>query len=102
LRWWLFGRAIGMTIVGVMTTLGLWLLDVPLALGLGFVAAALDFVPFVGPIVAAMPAVLVVLGSGLTDAAHVALLYLSIQIAEGYVHDTLDQAKPCLDGARSR
>lgn len=72
LRWWLFGRVVGMTIVGVLTTLGLSLLDVPLALGLGFVAAA-------------VPGVLVALGGGLTNAAYVALLYLGIQIVEGYV-----------------
>jgi predicted PurR-regulated permease PerM len=85
LRWWLFGRVVGMTIVGVVTTVGLWLLDVPLALALGFLAAALDFVPYVGPIVAAIPGVLVAFGSGPTHAAYVALLYLGIQFLEGYV-----------------
>ncbi|MGH8176369.1 MAG: AI-2E family transporter [Steroidobacter sp.] len=85
LRWWLFGRVVGMTIVGAVTTFGLWLLDVPLALGLGLIAAALDFVPFVGPIAAAAPGVLVALSNGPTQVAYVVLLYMGIQLIEGYV-----------------
>jgi predicted PurR-regulated permease PerM len=85
LRWWLFGRAVGMTIVGIATTTGLWLLDVPLALVLGLIAAALDFVPYVGPILAAAPGILVALSGGMSHAIYVALLYLAIQLLEGYV-----------------
>lgn len=85
LRLWLFGRVVGMLVVGVMSTVGLWLLDVPFALGLGAIAAMFDFVPNIGPIVAAVPAVLVALGSGPTDAAYVAALYLGIQAVEGYL-----------------
>ena len=85
LRWWLFGRAIGMIVVGVLTTLGLLWLDVPLALGLGVIAAALDFVPIIGPIAAAVPAVLVALGTSSALAVYVLLLYLAVQLVEGYV-----------------
>jgi predicted PurR-regulated permease PerM len=85
LRWWLLGRAAAMAIVGAITTLGLSLMGVPLALGLGVIAAMLDFVPIIGPIIAAAPAVLVALGQGPTFAASVAGLYLVIQLLEGYV-----------------
>jgi predicted PurR-regulated permease PerM len=85
LRWWLLGRAVAMAVVGATTTLGLWLMGVPLALGLGAIAALLDFVPIIGPIIAAVPAVLVALGHGPTFAASVAGLYLAIQLLEGYV-----------------
>jgi predicted PurR-regulated permease PerM len=85
LRWWLLGRAVGMAVVGAITTLGLWLMGVPLALALGAIAALLDFVPIIGPIIAAAPAVLVALGNGPAFAASVAGLYLAIQLLEGYV-----------------
>ena len=85
LRWWLFGRAVGMTVVGIATTLGLWWLDMPLALGLGLIAAALDFIPVIGPILAAVPAVVVAFGSNLTQATYVVMLYLAVQFLEGYV-----------------
>lgn len=85
LRWWLFGRAVGMFIVSATTTLGLWLLDVPLALVLGLIAGALDFVPFVGPLVAAVPGIMIAFEGGATQAMYVALLYLAIQFLEGYV-----------------
>ena len=85
LRWWLFGRAVGMLIVGIITGLGLWLLDVPLALTLGSIAAVADFVPFIGPIVAAAPAVLVASTGGATKIGYVLALYAVIQVFEGYI-----------------
>jgi predicted PurR-regulated permease PerM len=85
LRWWLFGRAVGMVIVGTLTTVGLLLLDMPLALGLGVIAGALDFVPFVGPIIAAVPGVMIAFEGGATQAMYVAALYFGIQLLEGYV-----------------
>ena len=48
-----------MIIVGTMTTIGLWLLGIPLALALGIIAFFLEFVPYIGPILAAIPAVLI-------------------------------------------
>jgi predicted PurR-regulated permease PerM len=85
LRWWLLGRVAGMVIVGIITTLGLYLLGVPLALSLGLIAAVFDFVPFVGPLVAAAPAMMVTLGDGPTQVLYVGLLYFAIQVLEGYV-----------------
>ena len=35
LRWWLIGKVLSMVLVGVLTTVGLWWLDVPLALTFG-------------------------------------------------------------------
>lgn len=85
LQWWLLGRALGMTIVGVVTTIGLHWLGVPFALGLGVLAGALDFVPFAGPVIAAIPGLLVATGGGSTQLVAVLLLYAGIQLLEGYV-----------------
>ncbi|WP_119418376.1 AI-2E family transporter [Desertibaculum subflavum] len=89
LRGWLLGRVIGMAIVGVLTGLGLWMLGVPMALGLGFLAAVLDFVPFFGPILAAVPAVLIASGQGWALAAYTALLFLVVQNLEGYLFEPM-------------
>jgi predicted PurR-regulated permease PerM len=81
---WLTAQLIAMAIIGVLTSAGLWLLGVPLSLILGLIAALLTFVPNVGPILAAVPAILLVLGEGYVMVLWVAGLYIAIQIIEGY------------------
>jgi predicted PurR-regulated permease PerM len=83
LRWWLVGRIAGMTAVGILTWIGLMLLGVPLSFTLATLAAVLDFVPNIGPIIAAIPALLVGLTESPMTGLYVALLYIAIQIAEG-------------------
>lgn len=85
LRWWLIGRILAMAFVGVATALALWLLDVPLALTMGLLAAILDFIPNVGPIVAAAPAVVIAFGEGPTTALWVLIAYFVVQELESYV-----------------
>ncbi|KAK0349142.1 hypothetical protein LTR94_034350, partial [Friedmanniomyces endolithicus] len=58
---WLVGKAVSMLIVGTTTAIGLSLLGVPLALILGVIAGLLDFIPYLGPIMAGVPAVLLAL-----------------------------------------
>ncbi len=55
LRWWLLGRWVSMAVVGLLTAVGLWVLGVPLALTFGLLAAVLTFVPYLGPILSAIP-----------------------------------------------
>jgi predicted PurR-regulated permease PerM len=85
LRNWLGGQLVAMVAVGLLTWIGLAALGVPLALSLAAIAALLEFVPFIGPIAAAIPAVLVAFTQDSTTALYVALLYLVIQQIEGYV-----------------
>ena len=85
LRWWLLGRAFEMILVGSLTAIGLWLLDVPLALTLGLLAALLEFVPTLGPIIAAVPSILLAMTQSPTQALYVGLLYAGIQTIESYL-----------------
>lgn len=85
LRTWLVGQAIAMLIIGAMTTAGLVLLGNPLALSLGVLAGLLEFIPFVGPLLAAVPAVLVAFSLHPIDALWTVLLYLAVQQTEGHV-----------------
>ena len=85
LRWWLIGRILSMAVVGGATTLGLSLLGIPMALALGLLAFAMDFVPYIGPWVAAIPALLVASTISPMTVVYVGLLYLVVQGLEGYV-----------------
>ncbi|MBB1489983.1 MULTISPECIES: AI-2E family transporter [unclassified Paracoccus (in: a-proteobacteria)] len=82
---WLIGQGVAMATVAVLSGLGLWLIGVPLAMGLGLIAGLMDFIPYVGPWLGAAPAVLLALAQGPTEAAYTALLFLVIQQVEGNV-----------------
>jgi len=82
---WLMGKLLSMLIVGVLTATGLALLQVPLSLLLGIVAGLLDFIPYVGPIMAGVPAVLIAFSESPQLALYVILLFVALQLAEGYL-----------------
>ncbi|UOR07101.1 AI-2E family transporter [Hymenobacter aerilatus] len=85
LEGWLLGQFIAMLAVGILTWAGLMLLGIPLALVLGVLAFILDFVPFIGPIVAAVPGVLLAVLQGPEMMLYVGLIYLGVQQIESYV-----------------
>jgi predicted PurR-regulated permease PerM len=91
LRLWLKGQLIAMIIVGVLTGVGLWLLGVPSAMVLGLLAGLLEFIPFAGPIISAIPAILIALAAGPDLALWVALLYVAVQQLEGALVQPLVQ-----------
>lgn len=85
LRLWLKGQLIAMVVVGLLTGLGLWALGMPSALALGLLAGVLEFIPFAGPVLAALPAVLLALAVSPDLALWVLLLYVAVQQFEGNV-----------------
>jgi predicted PurR-regulated permease PerM len=91
LRYWMIGRAIAMTIVGVLDWIGLLILHIPLALTLGFISGAFTFVPYIGATIAMIPAVLVALTIGPGAALAVFVLKLVVQTIEGYIITPLVQ-----------
>ncbi len=93
LRLWLLGRMVSMAVVGLLTWLGLMIIGVPSALTLALLAALLEFVPFIGPIVAAVPAVLLGFAAGPDKAIWVAFLFLAIQQFEGNILEPLVQQR---------
>ncbi len=58
LNQWLLGQLISMALVGILTAFGLWMIGLPAPLALGLLAALTEFVPIVGPLIGAVPAVL--------------------------------------------
>ena len=83
LRGWLLGQAIGMIVAGTLTWIGLLLLGVPLAGLLGTIIAVLNFIPVIGPMIGAVPAVLLALTQAPSLALWVIGLVILVQTVEG-------------------
>lgn len=85
LRAWLNIRLLSMAVIGLMTTVGLLVLRVPLALALGLIAALLTFIPYIGPTISAIPPILMGLMESPTKALWVVALSLLIHVVEAYL-----------------
>ncbi|PRY95767.1 putative PurR-regulated permease PerM [Hasllibacter halocynthiae] len=82
---WLAGQALDMLAVALLTGVGLWLLGIPLPLLLGIIAGLTNFIPFVGPFLSGIPAVLVAFSQSPMDAVWTAVLFVAVQQFEGNV-----------------
>lgn len=85
LRWWLVGRLAAMLILGILSTVGLLILDIPLALVLGAMVGFFEFIPYIGPLLSLGPAVLIAYGQSSSQALYVLILYGGLQILESYI-----------------
>lgn len=85
LQRWLFGQMLSMTVIGTLTALGLYLLDMPLAMSVGLIAGLFAFVPFFGPIASGILAVVLAFTQGPQQALYVGILCLGIQQIESFV-----------------
>lgn len=82
LRRWLLMQLIAMIVIGVVTTAVLLLLDVKAAIALGIIAGLLEFIPYIGPILSAVPALAMALLDGPEKALYVVIAYTGIQQLE--------------------
>jgi predicted PurR-regulated permease PerM len=85
LRWWMVGQLISMMILFITTWVMLWLLGVPLAFALGLITGLLTFIPYLGPIIALVPILLITLVESPTLALTVLALYMVIQNVEANI-----------------
>ena len=84
LRKWITGQLAAMAFVGVLTAVGLLIAGVPLAIPLGILSGVLDFVPVIGPFVAAIPGVLIAFAQGPQVALYAVAVYVAVQFIEGH------------------
>jgi len=85
LRYWIVGQVALMVMLGVTTSVGLWLIGVPLALALGFITGVMELVPYIGAWLSAIPAALMGLLLGPTELLMTLGLFLGLHVLEGYV-----------------
>ena len=83
LRLWLLGQAIQMALIAALTTVAVWIIGLPSPLALGAIAGLAEFIPYLGPILASIPAVLVAITSGFFPALWTIVAYLIIHQIEG-------------------
>jgi len=83
LRLWFGGQLVTMTLVGVVSALAYWWIGLPSPLALGIIAGATNFVPYLGPILGAIPAMVFALAMDLTTALWTLGAVVAIQQLEG-------------------
>ncbi|RPI23451.1 MAG: AI-2E family transporter [Acidobacteria bacterium] len=82
---WVLGRLFAMGVITILTLVGLWLIGVRLALALSLSAGVLNFIPYIGPLASAIPALLIAIPQGLKTVVWVGVLYSAIQGIESYL-----------------
>ncbi|MFA6973802.1 MAG: AI-2E family transporter [Parcubacteria group bacterium] len=82
---WMLGQMLLMFIIFALDFAGLYLLDVPYALTLAIFAGLMEVVPYIGPIVSAVPAILVGLSVSPLTGLLVAIVYVVVQQFEGHI-----------------
>src|SRR3989344_1233233 len=82
---WVWGEFVLMTVIGLMTYIGLVFLGVRFSLSLAVIAGLLEVVPIIGPILSAAPAFLVASATSPVLGGTILILYLIIQQLENNI-----------------
>ena len=85
LRKWLVTQLIAMAAIGVVTTVALLILKVKAAVALGILAGLFEFIPTVGPLISAIPAIAMAFLDSPEKALIVAIVYMGIQFLENHI-----------------
>lgn len=93
IRSWLFAQMLSMVAIGVLVTIGLWMIGIPLAGTLGVIAALLTFIPNLGPILSVVPAALLALAISPAKGLLTLLLFMVVHFLEGNIITPLLQRK---------
>ncbi len=82
---WLQGQLILCFVIGIVTTFLLWVAGVKYALVLGLIAGVLEFIPYLGPILAAVPALFLAFFQDPIKAVFVLIIYIAVQQLENNI-----------------
>ncbi|WP_043829218.1 AI-2E family transporter [Muricoccus aerilatus] len=85
MRGWLLGQLFAMAVSGGLTFIGLWLLGVPLAGLLAIIAGLFVFMPYIGPFIGAVPAILIAASADASLVPWVLALVVVVENLEGNV-----------------
>ena len=82
---WLRGQLLLSFIIGVMSYIGLTILNIPYALPLALFSGVMEVVPVIGPIISALPAILIALTVSPVLSMAVAAMFFIIQQSENHL-----------------
>ncbi|MBI3103665.1 AI-2E family transporter [Candidatus Daviesbacteria bacterium] len=82
---WLRGQLVLSVIIGLLSYMGLTVLNIPYALPLSLIAGVLEVIPVMGPIIAAIPAILIAVAISPFLGLGVAAIYFVIQQLENHL-----------------
>jgi predicted PurR-regulated permease PerM len=85
LRKWLVTQLIAMAVIGTVSTTALLILHVKAAFVLGLLAGLFEFIPTVGPILSAIPAIAMAFLDSPEKAVLVIAVYVAIQFLENHI-----------------
>ena len=85
LRKWLVTQLIAMAVMGTVTTVALLVLRVKAAFALGLLAGLFEFIPTLGPILSATPAVAMGFLDSPEKAVLIAAVYMGLQFLENHI-----------------
>jgi predicted PurR-regulated permease PerM len=85
LRKWLVTQLIAMAVIGTVSTIALLILNVKAAFALGILAGLFEFIPTVGPILSAVPAIAMAFLDSPEKALLVVAVYVAIQFLENHI-----------------
>jgi predicted PurR-regulated permease PerM len=91
LRLWLIGQLVEMVLIGALSTFAVWIIGVPSPLAIGLIAGIGEFIPYLGPILATIPAVLVAITRSPETALWTVFAYLVIHQLESQIVGPLIQ-----------
>lgn len=83
LKRWLVSRLVVMLAVGVLSSLGLWALGIDAPFALGITGGLLTFIPLIGALMAAVPAIVMAFAKAPIDAVWAALIFWAVHFIEG-------------------
>jgi len=72
-------------IVGILSTLALLIMGIDFAVFLGFIVGFFNLIPFLGPVIGAIPAVLMAMLASPLKSLIVVIIFMAIQIIDSYV-----------------
>ena len=93
LRLWFAGQLVTMVLVGSVSGLAYWWIGLPSPLALGLIAGVTNFIPFLGPFLGAVPALIFALATDMRAVLWTAGAVFLIQQLEGNVITPLVQRR---------
>lgn len=93
LRHWLAGQFATMLLVGLISTLAYWWIGLPSPIALGVIAGVTNFIPFLGPVLSAIPPLVFALAMNTETLVWTLAAVVMIQQFEGNVATPLIQRR---------